>query len=117
MTEVVGAFHRQNLPQLLFHLQRVGALAESQQIGDADTVGITDHRRFVVDVADNQVGSLSADAGQLGQLFDGVGQNSIVVVKQHFGHGDDVPRLGFEQSAGLDHLLHLFQRRIGKILQ
>ena len=50
---------------------RVGALAESQQIGDADTVGITDHRRFVVDVADNQVGSLSADAGQLGQLFDG----------------------------------------------
>ena len=62
--QVVGAFHRQNLPQLLFHLQRVGALAESQQVGDADAVGVADDAaRDGVQVAQQQICGFSPHAG------------------------------------------------------
>ena len=42
VAEVVGLFRGEDGPQLVFHLHRVLAVAEAQQVGDADAVGVAD---------------------------------------------------------------------------
>ena len=72
MAEIRGFFGGQCHAQLPFHLQRIGAAVRNTEAArDADTVGIADIGRLVVDIAEDEVGGLAAHAGQGGELFHG----------------------------------------------
>ena len=51
VTEITALLRRQDVPQLPLHLLRILALGQAQAIGNANTMGIADHRRLMIQVA------------------------------------------------------------------
>ncbi len=108
MTEIVGFFRRQNRSKLHFHFARVFALADSKPAADADAVGVRYDSRLVVNVPDNQVSRFAADAGQAGQFFNGVWNNAAKIGFQHPAHGENISRLRFVKTAGMNVAFYFF---------
>ena len=65
VAEIISLFRRNDLPELAFHLRRLfDPVDKTDEIAQADTVGIRDDRGFAEHVAHDQVGALAPHAGQ-----------------------------------------------------
>lgn len=116
MTEIVALVRGEQRAQDGFDLLLVGFVMKSEAAGDADAVGV-DHDRagHPEDVAHDEVGCFSADAGQGGQLVESMGHFAVVALAEDARHRDDVLRLGLVQTAGLDIFRELLGGAFGKI--
>ena len=69
---------RHRLHELKFGARRVARRRESETVRDALHMRIHDERRLVVDVAENQVPRLAADARERGELVNAVGHDAVI---------------------------------------
>ena len=115
----IGAFLRgEYLSQLLLHLFRVFALGQSQLAANADAVGIADHTpRLPVQIAQQQIGGLSAHTRQLQQRLHGVRHFAAVLLQQHPAGQHDVLCFLAIKAAGMDVGLNIGYVRICQRLQ
>ena len=95
---------RDHLFQGHFHL--IGILAavlggQPKLSADADAVGIRHDGGVAVDIRQDQVSGLSANARQLEQFLHGIRDLSAVLLQQHDRGVFDIIGLGAEQAAGL----------------
>lgn len=91
VTEVVALVGGEQSAQDGFDLLLVGFAVQSESSGDADTVGVHDDGAgHTEDIAHDEVRGLSSDAGQSGQLVEGMGDFAVVTVAQHARHRDDI---------------------------
>ena len=66
VAEVVAFVRRYKLPKFHLHLLRIlYPVYQSHSIDKAYTVGICYNGRFAIDIANDEVGTLAAHAGQL----------------------------------------------------
>ena len=104
MAEVVALLGRQHGAQILFHLERHGALGQAEPVCNADAVRVRHDGGLFVDVADDEVRGLAADAGQLRQLLDGVRDHTAVRIAQDVAHVENIFGLRLVQATGADQL-------------
>ena len=65
MTEIAALFRRQDGPELLFHLIRFLAFAQTQPSADPDAVGIADNAAGNgLEITQQKVGGFSSDTGK-----------------------------------------------------
>ena len=124
VTEIRGALRRKNLPEGCFYFFGLFEIVhEAETVGNADAVRIHHHgTRHPVEIAEQEVRGLAADAGEFHEFFHGVGDLSVVLFQKNDSAADDVPCLGVVKTAGMDVLLDLrdigfcegFQRRIAR---
>ena len=70
VTEIIPLFRRNDLPELLLHLRRLfDPVDKTDEIAQADTVGIRDDRGFAEYVAHDKIRALSPHAGKCQKLF------------------------------------------------
>lgn len=118
VAEVVALVRWEQGAQDQLDLLLVGLVVQTQPAGDADAVGVDDDRaRHTEDIAHHEVGGLSPDARQGGQLVEGGGYLAAVAVDQHARHRDDIAALGLIQPAGFYVLGDLVGRGRGEILR
>ena len=109
VAEVVGLFRRQELAERELHLLRVFGVDEPDAVGDANGVGVRDHRaRHAVDVSGDEVRGLPADALQGSELLDGRRHFPVEAVKDLVCHDDEVPRFRAEETGGADEFFDVF---------
>ena len=118
VAEIRGFFGWDDLAQRVFHLDRVlDIFDKAQPVGQPDAVGIGDDGGLPIDVAQDQVGGLAADAGQFQKICHIVRHFAAEVGQQHLGAGFEVTRFGAEQAAGLDAFLNRLERGFGKAFE
>ncbi len=96
-------FARNELKQVLFDFFRSFGVGESEALGEALDVGV-DNDAFgaAKDFAEDDVGGFSADAWELNEGVEGVGDGAVVVFKEGAGAALNVASFGAEEAGGLD---------------
>ena len=119
MAEVGALLRGKNLPKLPLRLLRVlGSVGQPQPAADADTVGVADHAAgHAVQVPQQKICGLSANAGNFQKLLHGAGDFSAIVPDQRLAAQNDVPGLVLIESAGPDQFFHTRDIRPGHGLQ
>ena len=115
VAEVIALFRRDDLPQFALYFCRLFDIVdEADQVAEADAVGIGDDGRFAEDIAHDEVGALSADAGQGQEFFEGLRHMVVVLVVEDAHAGADVAGLAAAQAAGTDDFFDLLRFRGGE---
>ena len=114
VTKIVAFLWRKQLSQRKLHLIRVFRFDKTEQIRNADKVGVGNNGRLAVNIAAYEVCRFSADSGQGGQVLDIVRNPSAEIGKDFLRHSDNVLRLGAIEAAGAHKLLHIGNIGIGK---
>ena len=112
VAEIIPLFRRNDLPELAFHLRRLfDPVDKTDEIAQADTVGIRDDRGFAENVAHDQIRALSPHAGKCQKLFKRLRHMIVVFFMQDPHTGTDITRLAAAETTGADDLLDLLRLR------
>ncbi|CAG6397921.1 hypothetical protein SCOCK_60254 [Actinacidiphila cocklensis] len=103
---------REEPRDVLLDLLRVLGGGPAEAPGQPSEVGVHGDPRYAEGVAEDNVGRLAADAGQLDQVFEAAGDLAAEVVAQRRGQAEHRAGLGAEESRGPQDLLQ--RRRIGR---
>ncbi len=102
MAELGPFFGGEELHQVVLDFDRIGVLGQAESAAEAADVGIDDHAGDVEGIAEDDVGGLATDAGELGEGFEGGGHLALMFFHQGLGAGDDVLRLVVIEAGVLD---------------
>ena len=111
MAELVAFLWRDDFPKSLFHLGGLlHVIDKADEIAEADAVRVGHDGRLSVNVAENEVGALSADAGERKKLLHVVRNNVMVLLMENLHACTDVACLGAAKSAGADNGFDFLRR-------
>lgn len=115
VAELIAFLGRDNFPQFLLHLcGLLDVIHEADQVAEADAVRVRDDRGLAEDVAEDEIRTLSADAGEGEELLHGVRHLVMELFVEHAHAGGDIPRLAPSKAAGTDDGLDFLRRRCGE---
>ena len=102
VAEIAGLFRGKAEPKLLFNLEGIlAAVGQAQAARDADAMGVAHITLLAENISQNEVGRLTAYAGQTQEIVHSARHLAAVVGKQHFGAGHQVSCLGPLEPAGV----------------
>lgn len=115
VTELIAFFGRNDAAERTLHLLRFPDIIDkADQIAEADTVGVGDYGRLPVNISENEVGALAADAWQGKEFLHRVRDGIVILCMQNFHAGGDVAGLGMAKTAGTDNGFNLFRHGRGE---
>lgn len=101
---VVG---REQSAKLCFDAVGIFGGCPAEALRQAADMGIDDHRREMEGGAEDDVGSLAADAGEGGQIAQSGRNLAVVALDQPLGTADEMAGLGVIKAGGTNQIFHL----------
>lgn len=95
-------FGGEELHQVVFNFHRIGVLRQPESSAETADVGIDDHAGDTERIAEDDVGGLAPDAGELREGFEAGGYLAMMFFHQSLGASDDVLGLVVVEAGGFD---------------
>lgn len=111
VAELIAFLGRDDFPQGLLYLRGLpDVVRQSDQVAEADAVRVGDDGGLSVHISENEIRTLSPNAGKGKELFHVTGDDVMILLVQNLHAGADVPGLGVPKTAGTDNRLNFLWR-------